>query len=152
MPFQLTHFRCFYINMSSKEQKKADKQVNSQWKTALSRGARLVIITVPWICRPIGRHYAADGGRKRKTDTLRGLFCTVLYCMHGLVCISQSPQSFISIYLFGSFSCKDVPGLLFSVSMNRFTTDDYGTRWMLLAFHKYRCFWENSAFWRWLVM
>lgn len=57
-----------------------------------------------------------------------GGFYTVLYSMYGLKCISQSPQSFITIYFFGSFSFNDVTGLLFSVFMNRFTKDDCETK------------------------
>lgn len=44
--------------------------------------------------------------------------------MYGLKCASQSPQSFIIIYYFGSFSFNDATGLLFSVFMNRTDTND----------------------------
>lgn len=63
-----------YKQVFERTRRKADKQANSQWKPGMSWGARLVIITMPWICRPTGKHYLAHGVQERKTR----MYCS--YC------------------------------------------------------------------------
>lgn len=111
MPFQLTHFQCFYTNMSSKEQevrgeKKADKQANSQWKPGLSWRAWLVIITMPWICSPTGKHYLAHRAQEKRAGAMFYIppplysMCGYVRLVLGLRCIVSTLWSLINIYLF----------------------------------------------------
>lgn len=53
---------CLYKHVFERT-RRGGKQANqpASERHGLSRGAWLVIITVPWICSPVGKHYLAHG-------------------------------------------------------------------------------------------
>lgn len=105
-----------YKHVFERRRKKADKQANSQWKLGLSCGAWLVIITMPWICRPTGKHNLAHGAKKKKDGAIKYTAVTVCVVMGSFVlclrCNVSSPWSLITIYLF-SYDCSFISVHLF---------------------------------------
>lgn len=107
MPFQLTHFQCVCINMSSKEQegrkkRKASKHANSQRASGLTWGAWLVIITVPWICSPVGKHYLAHGKKGEVLDFI--VHCSCCYTRHDCGVVSGGVVLCLTLVLFSPWS------------------------------------------------
>lgn len=103
MPFQLTHFQCVCINMSSNEEEKSRWACKQPVKSpGWVWGAWLVIITTPWACSPMGKHYLAHIARRSNE-----LYSVLqLLWLWGFVLCLRCVWSLITVHLFscsGSF-------------------------------------------------